>query len=123
MNLLARPESRLRKAHKLNRRLVAPGTELHTYSSLLRVQYQRCHDARRAGGEGTARKVHRITGSGFMRRAGVQPLAVHAALQFARDEYVCMNVSTSIAGPYHADALTEESRVSIRPRRRSAADV
>jgi hypothetical protein len=44
MKLEAHPDSRLRRAHKLNRRSAEPGTGLHTYSSVLRVQYRERRD-------------------------------------------------------------------------------
>src|SRR5689334_16359923 len=50
MKRLAHPDSRLRMAHKLNRRAVAAGTGLHTYSSVLRVQYRKHrHEGSRHG--------------------------------------------------------------------------
>jgi len=97
------PDSRLRWAHKLNGRAVAAGTGLHTYSSVLQVQYRTRHDERFAesGRWGETRIKPRMS---RIRMARSMAATGHAALRSVRHEYVCSHVLAPIAGAYHADA-------------------
>jgi hypothetical protein len=121
MNLLTHLFPRLRMAHKLNRRADAAGTGLHTYSSMLQVQYRKRRDVPVAAPTVLCEmRVH-----SWMRvspRDSRLRRAAHAALRWSRHEYVCSDVSVLFGGAYHPDAPMRVPH-RHRPRRRSAEGV